>query len=174
MRRRLGILLAGVVGLCASVVVVIAAIPRVSDYSIQIVSSGSMSPAIPVGALVVAAPVRDLARPGDVILFQSPLGPSTVIHRVLDVERGAVGVDYVTKGDANSSADAWRIASDAVAGRVVVSVPYAGYALAVLRLPQTRLAIGFVIIALALPGLWSGVRSPRRFRFDSAPSQPLP
>jgi signal peptidase len=160
-RRRLALVPAGVVAVAAIAVLLIAAAPILSPLHTQIVLSGSMSPAIPLGALVFTAPIEGLAAPGDVILFPHPLGPTTVVHRVVAVEVGAAASDYVTKGDANTVEDGWRISTADASGRVVAVVPYAGYVIGTLRQPLARLGVGLLVLAFVWPPLIGSVRRAR-------------
>jgi signal peptidase len=149
---------AGVVVVVAMAVLAIAAVPLLSPLHTQIVLSGSMSPAIPVGSIVFTAPIDGVAAPGDVILFPHPLGSTTVVHRVVAVEVGAVASDYITKGDANSAEDGWRISTDAATGRVIASMPYLGYAIGTLRMPLARLGVGLLVLAF----LWEPMLAMKR------------
>ena len=66
-----------------------------------IVRSGSMSPAIDVGSIVVARPADNAVyKIGDIIAFRSEKNPETLItHRVVSVGKDKAGVFYKTKGD---------------------------------------------------------------------------
>jgi signal peptidase I len=109
--------------------------------------------------MVLTVPLDGLAMPGDVILFSHPLGRTTVVHRVVAVEHGAVDSDYVTKGDANEVEDGWRISVGAASGRVIATIPYLGYVLGTLRLPLARLGVGLLILSFVLPTLRSAWRA---------------
>ena len=159
MPRWLTLLLVGLAAAAATIVVVAAAVPLVTPIRTQIVTSGSMAPSIPVGAMVLTVPLDGLAAPGDVILFSHPLGRATVVHRVVAVEHGAVDSDYITKGDANELEDGWRISVAAASGRVVATIPYLGYVLGTLRHPLARLGVGLLILSFVLPTLRSAWRS---------------
>jgi signal peptidase len=161
MPRWLVLLPVGLAAAAATIVVSAAAVPLVTPIRTQIVTSGSMAPHIPVGAIVLTVPIEGVAMPGDVILFPHPLGRATVIHRVVAVEYGAVDSDYVTKGDANELDDGWRVSVGAAYGRVIATVPYLGYVLGTLRLPLARLGMGLLILSFALPALRSAWRSRR-------------
>jgi signal peptidase I len=82
--------------------------------------SGSMRPAYQPGDLAVVFEQKDMVvKPGDVILFNSPIGP--VIHRVVSVENGQI----TTKGDANNTVDSEKITQ--VEGKVLFMIPKLGY-----------------------------------------------
>jgi signal peptidase len=170
MRRRLALLPAGLTAVAAMIVVAVAALPLVTPLRTQVVTSGSMEPSIPVGALIVTAPLPGVADPGDVILFPHPWGTATVVHRVVAVEHGAVDSDYITKGDANQNEDGWRISVGAVNGRVVATVPYLGYAVGTLHLPQARFGVALLVLSFVWPTILAAVRPLRRL----APRAPAP
>ncbi len=111
-----------------------------------VVSSGSMAPAIPVGSLVLTAPVVD-PQPGTVITFRQ--GGGTVTHRVVAVE----GDRLVTRGDANTTPDAGSVRTGSLMGRVGLTVPLAGYAVVFLRQPATLPAL---VLLVVLVGAGSG------------------
>lgn len=160
MSFRLALLPAGLAAVAVTIVVAAAAVPLVTPVRVQIVTSGSMAPSIPVGAVVLTVPLDRVAAPGDVILFPQPLGRATVVHRVVAVEAGAKENAYATKGDANDTDDGWRISAGAVNGRVAAVVPFAGYALGTLQRPAARIGIGLLVLALILPTLRSVARRP--------------
>jgi len=96
--------------------------------------SGSMSPVIPTGSLVVdksvtAAQAQNL-HVGQVISFRIAANSSVVItHRIVRVERTSAGVFYVTKGDANSSVDSPARPAANVFGVESYVIPEGGYIL---------------------------------------------
>ena len=98
----------------------------------QIVVSGSMEPAVPVGSLAYVRPSRDAGdvRVGDIIVYQAGETMS-VLHRVIrtDKEEGS----FVTKGDANSTEDPGTVSYDRYRGTMVFAVPLAGYLAAALQ-----------------------------------------
>ncbi len=119
-----------------------------AGYRAYAVRTGSMVPTIPVGALVIDAPVsRDLPRVGDVITFYTPTGPIT--HRVNAISSGLTE----TKGDANRTPDAWKVQSSRVIGHVIRVFPHVGYALVFLKQPTGVPSL--VLFALAAILAWS-------------------
>jgi signal peptidase len=152
----------------AILVVAAAVLPLVTPVHTQIVTSGSMAPHIPVGALIVTVPVDGAVAVGEVILFPHPWRRATVVHRVVALERGAVESHYVTKGDGNDADDGWRIAVSSVKGRVVATVPYVGYLFGVARMPIVRLGTGVLALLLLLPTLLAA-RPSRRFGAPHGP-----
>jgi signal peptidase len=134
--------------------------PRVLPYRTFFVRSGSMRPTLPVGSLAIYTPVAaaDL-KVGDVIAFERPVGVrGLVTHRIVGIEHSATGTDFVTKGDANGIADAWRIPSKGHGWRLACVVPYVGYLPGALGIPLVRLAlaslIAFGVAARLLIRIW--------------------
>jgi signal peptidase len=168
MPRLLSHLPSGLAAAVATISVATAAVPLITPIRTQIVVSGSMAPNIPVGALVVTAPIGGIAAVGDVILFPHPLGRTSVVHRVVAVEHGAMDSTYVTKGDANDREDGWRISVHSASGRVIASIPLLGYAFGVARLPIVRLGLGVLILALVLLPLLLPSRLRQRGRAGDA------
>ncbi len=119
--------------------------PIPGNVKIKIVKSGSMEPAIRTGSIVVIKP-SPVYTIGEIITFGEDTRlaiPTT--HRIVAI-RQADGVTYFsTKGDANEEADPKETKSSDVIGRVLISVPYAGFVLDFAKKP-----VGFSLL-IALP-----------------------
>lgn len=144
---------------CASAVLgllILAVGPRVYPFQAFYVRSGSMAPAIPVGALVLAtrASAAELGA-GDVIVFQRPDQPGVmVVHRVDAVEQSPAGPVFVTKGDANGTPDAWRVPASGDGWRARYSMPRAGFVVGWLHAAVSRRGwLGTISIVAALYAL---------------------
>lgn len=112
------ILFAAVMGLCT-------AVPRIMGLEPYAVVSGSMSPAIPVGAMVYVRPCEAAyLEPGAAAAFFDRSG-NVVVHRVVsnDAETGEI----VTKGDANDMPDPVPVPYIHVIGAVTGHVPFLGF-----------------------------------------------
>ncbi len=83
--------------------------------------SGSMLPTFQPGDVAFVQMGNQPVVAGEVVLFQSPLGPT--IHRVAAVENGLI----TTKGDANAEVDELQIRR--VEGKVLFAIPKVGYAI---------------------------------------------
>lgn len=59
---------------------------------------------------------------GDIIIYQSPNSPITIVHRVIEID----GNTITTKGDNNQGADQ-PIERNRIHGKVVAAVPLLGY-----------------------------------------------
>lgn len=106
-----------------------------------IVLSGSMAPAIPVGALTVARTVpADTVRVGDVVTVPRHQRDGLVTHRVVQATPagtvagtgGGAAVELTLQGDANDEPDAQPYTVTEV-GRVLWTVPQLGRAVAALQ-----------------------------------------
>ncbi|MFM8304992.1 MAG: signal peptidase I [Actinomycetota bacterium] len=158
----------GVVALLALAAVSVG--PRLLPYRVAYVRSGSMGAAIPVGALAVFAtePAAHLHR-GDVIAFTRPGTTSQLVtHRIAAVRHRDGQRQFVTKGDTNAAVDPWRIPAVGTGSRLMFSVPWAGYALAVVAWRVTRLVLLAGVIALL--AWW--VLAPHRHRPAATPTSP--
>ncbi len=118
------------------------------------VYSGSMEPTIHVGALAVVRPAKvSELHAGDVITYRLPTQPGVIVtHRLIAVEKGEDGrIRFRTKGDANRVEDLVLVDQTAVLGRVVYSVPYAGYLVEFSKSARGRLLlVGLPALLLAL------------------------
>ncbi len=122
-----------------------------AGFRMYIVESGSMEPALGVGDAIV---VRELDGDGsgdvvvgDVITFVVDGGSfGTVTHRVLSVLGPLPGERYLTKGDANQSADFTPVPRSRIVGKVVARVPRIG------RLSRVMTSVPVVAALVGLCG----------------------
>lgn len=110
------------------------------------VDSGSMTPVVPKGSLVLA--VREPAgtlHPGQILAFRppEPYPQVTVVHEVVAVTRAHGRTTVETKGVANPGPDPWRAPLADHAWVVVAHVPWLG---SVLRFARQGAASALVII----------------------------
>jgi signal peptidase len=131
--------------------------PRaVGGHSLLVVLSGSMSPTIEAGDLLVdqtLSPAEASTLPvGQVVTVRR--NDALVTHRITDVVHSGGRVSYVTKGDANASADGQAVLPDEVVGTVRFRVPLLGSVLTSLRDPlvaaSTLVALLLVCVAWVL------------------------
>ncbi len=115
----------------------------ISPFEIKIVRSGSMSPAIPTGSVVLIQP-QSSYNVGDVITFgnDSPTSIPTS-HRIVSERSEGTMWYYTTKGDANNAPDHGETTSNKVIGRVTFSLPYVGY---ILAFSKTRLGFSLLVL----------------------------
>ena len=124
-------------------------LPSVFASSLAVVYSGSMAPAMPVGALAVMQPVDPAAiEVGDIIAFNPVREPETTVsHRVVEVLEDG----FRTKGDANEDPDLDIVPAANVIGRVRFNIPRLGYVLEDVG-HYTRSRLGFALF-ICLPTL---------------------
>ena len=140
-----GTFLAAVLVIGGFLILSVAPIP--GHIEMKIVKSGSMTPAIPVGALVVIKPESSYAV-GDVITFGADTAtqiPTT--HRIYAITGSGASELITTKGDANDGPDPTQTTPALVHGSVIFSIPYIGYLLA---FAKTKL--GFLLL-IGVPAL---------------------
>lgn len=114
-------------------------LPIPGNIEVKIVKSGSMEPAIPTGSLVVVKPAPIYTK-GDIVTFGEDTKtkiPTT--HRIITANADGT---FVTKGDANEEQDPNPIARREIIGKVIFSVPGAGY---VLDFARTKLGFALLI-----------------------------
>lgn len=145
---------AGITGL-----VILAAAAWLYGIRTYVVKSGSMEPAIEVGALCFEnrrVPYEEI-RSGDVVTFL--VKDSLVAHRVV----AAAPEGLITKGDANDYADGISVTKDNYHGRVLFSVPRAGYLIAWFGSARGRiLGITAMAVILVLQMLADTLKEERR------------
>jgi signal peptidase len=125
-------------------------------YRAFTIMSGSMTPTIGVGDMVVDTSVRPLAvHPGEIITFRDPaLGQRLVTHRVVSVRPSGPQVLFVTKGDANVVTEHWSVAASGHVGLERLLLPRAGRIVADLNSPLARaLEVALVALCVAHVGL---------------------
>jgi signal peptidase I len=129
--------LVGVAVLGALAVVLL--LPRLVHGAALTVRSGSMTPALSTGDLVVVRPVAATAlHVGDIATYREQDG-SLVTHRIVATDGSGSTRTFTFRGDANASADPQPVPAGAVEGRVWFSLPYLGTLRA--RLAEARPAI---------------------------------
>ena len=120
--------------------------PDVLGYSSAVVISGSMSGSIEINDMILIHE-EDTYAVGDVITFYS--GSSLVTHRIVgETERG-----FITKGDANNTADLYPVPIEHVVGKVVLVIPQIGAAIQFMQTPLgMTILLGIAILMIFLPG----------------------
>jgi len=118
-------------------------------YRLYAVKTGSMTPGLPVGSLLIDAPAAPPFHRGDVVTVERPYDASNpvVTHRVFSV--GAAG-NIRTKGDANPEPDVFVAKRADVIGEVVGHIPNGGYALVYLSQWTGVLSLMTVVLTIWL------------------------
>ncbi len=118
------------------------------------VLSGSMEPTLHVGDVVIVHEISPLtARVGDIVTFRDPADATRLItHRVRSIQAVGNTVRFVTKGDANTAVENWKISADGKIGQVQYRIPRIGYMLAWIRGKLGRLML--VVVPALVLGAW--------------------
>lgn len=114
-----------------------------AGWRLQVVLSGSMAPAMPVGSVAVVKPVDpSQVREGMALAFVDPADPARLVtHRVVEVSDARGSAYFRTKGDANATVDALPVPAHAVRGKVGWVVPHLGAVLQWLQWPRGFLTL---------------------------------
>lgn len=123
-------------------------------YRALTIRSGSMTPTIRVGDVVVDTSVSPLSvKPGQIVTFRDPaLRQQLVTHRVVTMRRVGRSVDFVTRGDANLVTEHWSVPVTGHLGRKVFQIPKLGRVVAALSAKAVRMA-ALALSALFIAGL---------------------
>lgn len=120
------------------------------------ITSGSMTPGIPVGAtLGIHEPAdRTALQPGQIITFRATGNGTVISHRIVQrLETAKLGgVYYQTKGDANRTADPDLASASSIIGVVDGVLPTWQSAAVDLQSPRGRLAVYGGLFALVALG----------------------
>lgn len=147
------IALAGIAG----VLVLAAAAAPLAGFQLVRLATGSMSPELPAGSVLLAQDVdaREI-RPGDVVTVMRADG-TPVTHRAVEVAPAGDGARLVLKGDANDQVDPTPYLATRV-GRMIVGVPFGG---GVLEALDQRLAVPVLAGLASLLVVWAWWPEPR-------------
>jgi signal peptidase I len=145
--------------------------PQLLGFRSFTVRSGSMTPAIETGDVVVTKPISPLAaRVGDVVTFVDPEGTGKLFsHRVQSVRAAGDEVAFVTRGDANTSTERWRVPANGSIGRVAYRIPKIGYALSWIDNGPARLALIAIPALLLLWGALFRIWRPQKPSAEALP-----
>ena len=135
--------------------------PRVFGYQTSTMLTGSMSPLINPGDVVVTVPTPiSEIRVGDIITYHIPVEDHRVeTHRVAEVLTNADSSTAVrTKGDANSGVDPWTATlQGATVDRHALTVPFVGQAIRTLRQPFVLNTLMYGAPAVLVVGLLASI-----------------
>lgn len=140
-----------------------ATVPRLFNWQVYSVISGSMEPAIHVGSLVCVQPCKpETILEGDVIAFySSDVSGAVIVHRVLS--NRVLGGEFVTKGDANETEDLHPVGYERFQGKVRLTIPYMGQILYLTSTPEGKLAsISAIFLAAMLHMVGAALRKTKK------------
>lgn len=147
---------------CVALVLTLAALGAAKPlgFQVRVDRSDSMLPAIAAGDVVVSRVVAPAqVKRGDIVSFTSPERRGIVVtHRVVSRRREGPNYAFVTKGDANSGVERWKVDAEGRVGRMQLRVPRVGYALAWTGGKHARLILvlgcGVVLTGLLARWIW--------------------
>jgi len=144
--------------------------PHVLGYRTMTMLTGSMSPEIDPGDVIVVTPlpITDV-RAGMVISYHIPIDDHRLVsHRVLSVQNGPDGtVTVQTKGDANDAPDPWQATLQGdTAWQVQAVIPELGNLIHALRTPGISQALVYGAPALLAGWLLLTIWTPTRTEDD--------
>jgi signal peptidase len=134
----------------------------VKGYYLFVVKSGSMEPTIHTGELIVVKKETSY-KVQDIITFGSVVRRDAIVtHRITDIKMASAAAYFVTKGDANKSADTDVIPTSSVLGKYQFGIPLVGYPIGFAGTPLG--AVVLVIIPSTLI-LWEEVHNLQKLFF---------
>ena len=144
--------------------------PHVLGYRTMTMLTGSMSPGIDPGDVIVVTPlpITDV-RAGMVISYHIPVDDHRLVsHRVLTVDQAPDGATTVqTKGDANDSPDPWQATLQGdTAWQVTAVIPELGTLIQTLRTPIVSQALVYGAPTLLAGWLLLSIWTPTPTRTD--------
>ena len=168
--RTISILSSVMVVVAIAAFLLLAVGPRIFGYQTSTMLTGSMSPLINPGDVVITVPtpISEIGV-GDIITYHIPVEDHRVeTHRVAEILTNADGSTAVrTKGDANSGADPWTATlHGATVDRHVLTVPFVGQAIRTLRQPIVLNTLMYGAPAVLVFGLLASI-----WRKDPKPAQ---
>lgn len=144
-------------------VLLAAVLPLAFGARSMVVQSGSMTPAIRTGDVVVVDPIAPAtAEVGDIVTFEAPNGSGDLlVHRVRSIAREGDRVAVVTQGDANTTRERWTVPVDGTIGSVAYRVPMLGFATGWINSAAGRVGLIIVPALLLAASLLAGIWRPR-------------
>lgn len=114
------------------------------NYDIGTVESGSMSPAINAGDLVITARPQREIKAGMIVTYNQD--DKVIIHRVVSIENGQLR----TKGDAEENPDQWLVPISGVKGVYLFKVSHLGHLAFFIRAPFYQVSISILFATLVV------------------------
>jgi len=144
------IVASAVLALVLAAVTVLVIIPRATHGTALTVLTGSMTPGIPVGSVVIDRPVDPgTLKVGDVATYQKAPGVDEFItHRIVKIDASTNPATFTFKGDANRGPDITPVPAGAIRGKVWFHVPYLGTWRDSISGPMGRVLVIAVVVLL--------------------------
>lgn len=146
MIKKIKILISSIAICVLAFLLMIIYIPKIMGYKAFYIESGSMSPSIPQGSMVLEKKVdfEDISE-GDVLTFKNDTETEYFTHRVIAIDKA--NKMFTTKGDANDEADPKETSNYFVEGRVDFSIPLIGYLMSFLKSTTGKIVVSCIYIA---------------------------
>ncbi len=110
-------------------IVVIGLTSNVFTYFTLSIGSGSMSPQINKGDIVIVEKIKEdeiaTLKEGDVLVFEQE--GVVVVHRIEEISEKNDSYLFSTKGDNNNDVDNWVVTEDRIIGKVLYKIAYMGF-----------------------------------------------
>ena len=126
-------------------------VKKIGDFAFCNVLTGSMSPTINPGSLIVIKEMDDnQAKVDDIVTFVGENTNSVVTHRIVEINND--GEYYITKGDANDAVDSFFVNDEMIVGKVIFIAPYIGKIIMFIQenIFMVLIAITLVIVLMEL------------------------
>jgi signal peptidase len=137
---------------------------RLVGLSAYVVMGGSMEQMLPIGSLVLVAPIAsDAVRVGDLVTVTLP--DRVLTQRVVAIEQRDSGEVFTLRGDAPASPDPVQVQPAPVVGKPWVAIPTLGYAVSYAEAYSSPIFIGLVVwilFVIAVRALESHLSTARR------------
>lgn len=125
--------------------------PSILGNKFFIVLTGSMSPSIEVGDLVVVKNVNpEDINQNDVITFASSSSDNITTHRVKEVLNEENNISYITQGDANNAEDPIPVESELLLGKVNKVIPKVGTILLWIQNNIMKVLLGVIVVIVCI------------------------
>jgi len=134
-----------------------------------IVKSGSMTPQMQPGSLLVfkAAGIDDV-KAGEIIVFREDrFSNALVTHRAVDKVFDGGKLYIKTRGDNNHRPDTMLVGKDELMGKTIYIIPQAGYILAFTKTPVGLLVLNFMLAFFVLLLVVDKIRAAERMALSS-------
>lgn len=127
-------------------------LPSIGGYRFMTVLSGSMSPVIEAGDIVVVKPFKhDDTNVNDVITFRD--GSSSIVtHRIIDIVKSENETLFQTKGDANNISDQNLVSSEQVVGSLLFRIPNGGHVANFIKSTTGMISLAAILLISLLLG----------------------
>lgn len=117
------------------------------------VLSESMTPNIPIGSLVITKDIdaKNLKK-GDVVTYQ--INNQLVTHRIVSISKKQNEYEFITKGDANNTADALPVSDSQIVGKLMFHLPKLGRFGEIIKTKKGLIALCSTTLQLMLLEEW--------------------